>query len=108
MHFHYSVCQAMCLHRRGYKAGAGRSPPPWSSEGRAPIWLNNCLKTRLKYIKITLKVERGAKGWAKQIYQTLTFCPPPWKKPVSAPVSPRIAVGKTLKKFSTSAAAKDG
>ena len=41
----------MCESSRGDTTGGGRRCPPWSSEGGATIWLNNCqisLKTRLK------------------------------------------------------------
>ena len=43
------------------QGGSGhRAPPPWSSAGGATFWQNNCyksLKTRLKYIEITIKVD---------------------------------------------------
>ena len=46
--------------RGGYRGGDAGAPPPGESEGGAggggTIGLNNCQKTRLNYIKITLKV----------------------------------------------------
>ena len=45
--------------RRGYKEGPSAGAPGEGPRG-APFWINNCqnsLKTRLKYIKIILKVD---------------------------------------------------
>ena len=108
--------------RRGYRGGPGAgAPPPWSSkEGArgATIRLNNylnSLKTRLKYIKITLKVNLYKKksGFGPhrifsegdrtifralhaQIYQALICWPPPPGKILYPRLGTASIIEKTL------------
>ena len=94
---------------QGGRSPVASTPPPGAlreGPGGATMWLNNCqksLKTRLKYIKITLKfdsynknqtlaliecfqiVPGGPDGSQKINLPTLIFWPL-WNNPVSAPV----------------------